>query len=88
MPYEVESKLHKTFMENVRARRLELGLTVQQMAERLGVSQPSYTQIEMGRRVPTLSVVERVSQALGIAAAALLMPREVRHSGSRKKSFA
>lgn len=87
MPYVVASELHKTFMANVRARRHELGLTVKDMANRLGISQPSYTQIEKGRRVPSLSVIERVSAALEILPVALLIPRDQRNSNSRKKSF-
>lgn len=87
MPYVIASELHKTFMANVRARRHELGLTVKDIAKRLDISQPSYTQIEKGRRVPSLSVIERVSAALEIAPVALLIPREPMRSVSRKKSL-
>jgi len=69
------SVLHDAFCENVKKRRRLLGLTQQEVADALGVSQPSYAQIESGRRMPGLDVVERVAQALDVLPADLLGER-------------
>ena len=69
-------KLHKRFLANLRARRLELGLTQADVADRLGIAQPSYAAIESGRRNPGLDVVERVALALDCDSADLLADPE------------
>jgi transcriptional regulator with XRE-family HTH domain len=66
--------LHRAFCQNVRTRRLQLGWTQEETAERLGISQGAYAAIEAGRRVPGLDVVERVSIALELPAGLLLSP--------------
>ena len=58
------STLHRIFMQNVRQRRRDLALTQSEVAERLGVSQPSYAALEGGKSIPGLEVVERVAIAL------------------------
>lgn len=58
------SEEHAEFCERVKARRKELGLTQVEMAEKLGMTQPSYAQIEMGRREPGLMQIYRVAIAL------------------------
>lgn len=55
---------HREFCERVKARRKELGLTQVQMAERLGMTQSGYAQIEMGRYEPGLNQMVRVAIAL------------------------
>jgi transcriptional regulator with XRE-family HTH domain len=64
MSYDIKSRLHRTFIDNVRARRLELGLTQTDVANRMKIAQSSYAQIESGRRTPTLEMIERVAKAL------------------------
>lgn len=64
--------LHKAFCENVRARRDQLGLTQKDVAERLGVSQPTYAALEAGKSVPSIDIVDRVARALGLSPALLL----------------
>lgn len=66
------STLHKVFCQNVARERARLELTQAQVAERLGVSQPYYAEIEGGRRIPGLDVVERVAIALETTPADLL----------------
>jgi transcriptional regulator with XRE-family HTH domain len=68
--------LKDTFRENIIARRKELGLTAKQVADRLEISQPAYSQYETGARTPGLDVVEKISAALKTNAASLLMKRE------------
>jgi transcriptional regulator with XRE-family HTH domain len=58
------SEEHNEFCERVKARRKELGLTQVDLAERLGMSQPAYAQIEMGRFEPGINQVYRVAAAL------------------------
>lgn len=69
-------RLHKAFCDNVRARRLQLGFTQKEVADKLGMATPQYTQIEGGRHVPTLTVVEKVAEALQIPASLLIAPAE------------
>lgn len=59
------SEEHAEFCERVKARRKELGLTQAELAKRLGMTQPSYAQIEMGRFDPGLfKQVYRLAAAL------------------------
>ncbi len=55
---------HAEFCERVKARRKELGLTQVQMAERMGITQPAYCAIEVGRFDPTLSQMVKVAITL------------------------
>ena len=68
------SELHRLFCDNVRQRRSELKLTQEQVAESLGMSQPGYAQIEHGKTVPSLAILERVARALRIKPTDLLKP--------------
>lgn len=77
MPYKIKSKLHRLFCENVKARRIELGLTQLEVAEKMGISQPSFAALESGRNGPTLVTIEELSFALHVNAAQLLLPQAV-----------
>ena len=68
----ISSSLHRVFCDNVKARRRQLDLTQGAVADLLGISQPAYAEIESGRRVPSIDVVERVARALTIPPALLL----------------
>jgi transcriptional regulator with XRE-family HTH domain len=68
----MDVKLHKRFVANVKRRRMTLGMTQEQVADRLGIKQPSYAAIESGRCNPGLDVVERVAEALDCDAEELL----------------
>lgn len=68
--------LHDNFRHNVRKRRLELRLTQQQVADKLGVSGPYISEIEAGRRTPSLDTVERLATALDCPALQLLIAAE------------
>lgn len=48
----------------VRERRLALGLSQAEVAERAGMSQPALSRLEAGGTVPTISVLERIAVAL------------------------
>lgn len=68
----LEGTLHRLFCQKLRAIRKAKGLTQEQMAERMGMSQPAYSDLENGRFCPTISTIERAALALGIAADVLL----------------
>lgn len=55
-----------TFGDRVRTRRLDLGLTRRELAERIGSSQVALYQWEIGRNRPlrTSGAVERLAEAL------------------------
>lgn len=56
----------------LRARRRAAELTVQQVAERAGVSRRALTQIEQGQGNPSLTTVDRLARALGVDLATLV----------------
>ncbi len=56
----------------IRAARLKLGLTQVQAAERLGVAQSRWAEIESDRHSPTLRMLARVATALGVKAEELV----------------
>jgi transcriptional regulator with XRE-family HTH domain len=58
--------------ERVRARRHELGATLDDLAERAGVSRSMVSDIERGAKVPTIIVLDRIAAALGTTIAELL----------------
>ena len=50
--------------EQVRSRRTALGLTVQQLSDRAGISRRMLTQIELGQANPSLATVDKIAYAL------------------------
>lgn len=82
MGYEITSELHKAFLSQLRTHRQELGLTMTEVADRLGIAYGSYAQIEHGRRTPTLEVVERVIGALGLKVELKISERPSRRRAS------
>jgi ribosome-binding protein aMBF1 (putative translation factor) len=48
----------------IRERRLALGLTQAELAERAGMTQPALSRLEAGGVVPTIPLLERISSAL------------------------
>ena len=51
----------------VRQRRIELGLSQAELAERLGVWQTHVSAIEIGRVSPSVETLVRLADALGVA---------------------
>lgn len=74
--------LHDNFRLNVRKRRKELHLTQEQLAERLNVTGAYVSEIEAGRRTPSLETVERLATALDCPALNLLTAIEPAHAGT------
>jgi transcriptional regulator with XRE-family HTH domain len=60
-----------TLGERIRARRLELGITLRELGRRVEVSAPYLTDLEAGRRHPSPEVLQRIAAALELPAAEL-----------------
>ncbi|MDK9861632.1 helix-turn-helix domain-containing protein [Staphylococcus equorum] len=56
-----------TFGENLKTIRKEMKLTQQEMANRIGISQSYFADIEHNRKNISLAVVLRIAQGLGIS---------------------
>ena len=69
-----KGKLHKVVCKNIRSARLAAGKTQQQVADELGVRQPSYAEIESGRCEPGLGIFERLAPVLNCKPHELLDP--------------
>lgn len=57
---------------NLRARRAQLGMSLDELAAEAGVSRTLLGQIELGRTEPSIGVVWRIATALGLPFASLL----------------
>jgi len=64
-------QLGQVIANHVRSRRLEIGLTVGQLAERTGISKGMLSKIENAQTSPSLSTLERLSQALDMPVTSL-----------------
>jgi transcriptional regulator with XRE-family HTH domain len=73
----VDSTLLRLFCQNLRMQRKLHGVTQVEMAERLGISQPAYANLEAGRNAPTLTTVEKIATALGVQPSDLLTAAKV-----------
>lgn len=61
-----------TLGERIKARRVELGLTQAQLAEKAGVRQPTLSNWESGSGSPQLAKLTNVATALGVSVADLV----------------
>lgn len=68
----MERKIINLFGQRVRERRLELGLTQQELAERVGLHRSYIGEIELGKRNVTLKNAEKIAKALQVSIASLL----------------
>jgi transcriptional regulator with XRE-family HTH domain len=57
---------------NIRSRRTQLGLTLETLAERTGVSRAMLSEIERGSKNPTIKVVCQIAEGLGCTVSQLL----------------
>lgn len=60
------ARLRFELAEAVRHRREELGITQAQLAERAGLQQPAVARFETGGTMPTIPMLERLADALGL----------------------
>jgi HTH-type transcriptional regulator/antitoxin HipB len=59
----------------VRARRLELGMSQTELAQRAGMTQSAVSRLEAGGTVPTIGVLERLAAALSADLVVTLTPK-------------
>ncbi len=89
MTMAVETGLIARIGERVRARRRTLGWTLDELAERSGVSRRMLVNMEQGAVNASIATLLRVSQALGVGLPTLVAPIEdvsaitISRSGSR-----
>lgn len=62
--------------ENVRLRRIELGMTQTELGDKVGVGRPYIAQIERGSKVPGMYMGKELAQALGCTVEDLLRDRK------------
>lgn len=67
-------KLVQTFAQNVRKRRVALGISQESLAEAAGVHRTYIGMIERAEKNVTLYNIERIAGALNVSAASLLEP--------------
>lgn len=60
------------FGRNVRRVRRTLGMTIEELAQKSGLTQAAISQIETGIRDPQLRSVIKITEALGVKLAKLL----------------
>ena len=60
----------------IRQRRLEIGLTQEQLCERAGISIDAVSRIESGQRVPSLTTLESLAKGLGVSVVFLIQQDE------------
>lgn len=58
--------LDVTFRNRLLNARKNLGLTQAQVADRLGITQPTYAGIEKGKHSASLTTVQRIADVLGV----------------------
>jgi ribosome-binding protein aMBF1 (putative translation factor) len=59
-----EARLAIEFANVIRERRVELGLTQTQLAQRAGLRQPDISRLESGGGTPTIGMLDRLAHAL------------------------
>lgn len=64
--------------QNVRRLRLQTGMTQEQFAEASGFTQPYISDLERGRRNPTVVALYELASTLGVTPRDLLTPDETR----------
>jgi DNA-binding XRE family transcriptional regulator len=66
IPHEVMGFIIKKKMTPIRAWREHLGLTQEEVATRMAVSQSAYARMERGHAVPRIATLKSIAKAMGI----------------------
>lgn len=66
--------MRKLVGDNCARIRKERGLTQEQLAERCGLSQQYLSDLERGKRNPTIVTIYEIAQALGVSHLELVQP--------------
>jgi transcriptional regulator with XRE-family HTH domain len=83
-PFRVGDNMPMGYAENMKAIRKQRGMTQQQLAEMLGVEQPTVLRYEKGRS-PTIAQAQDIADALGVPLAELVSDGEVMSAGPKLK---
>lgn len=76
MANEVQpDELKQVFRENIRSRRLHLGMTQAEMAEKMGVAQAYISDLESGRKRPLVDTLALIAEVLRTTPARLITPK-------------
>ena len=59
---------------NIKKYRLEMGLTQEKLSEKAGVSSDYISEIERGKKVPSIKRLDKIAIALGVPTYKFLMP--------------
>ena len=78
----VRDELTAAVVDRIRARRGELDLSVQELADRVGVAHSTLSAIEHGHRGVTLPMLARIAAAFGDEPW-MLIPKPCPHCGDR-----
>ncbi len=60
--------------DKIKSLRLSKKLSQEEVAQKLGISQPAYNQIEKGKGNLTLTTIKRIAQVLGVELVEFFMP--------------
>lgn len=60
------AKLPKIISKRIKKRRNDLGMTQEDLAEKVGVSRVYIGYVEQGRNTPSLEILEKIAKALKI----------------------
>lgn len=61
------AKLTKTICKRIKKFRNEMGLTQEELAEKVGVSRVYIGYVEQGRNTPSLEILEKITKALRVS---------------------
>lgn len=67
-----KSSAMKRFVENAERIRLERGLSIQALADAIGMHRPALSNLLSGHHSPTLETMERIAEGLGVDVTELL----------------
>ncbi|HEX3487932.1 MAG TPA: helix-turn-helix transcriptional regulator [Streptosporangiaceae bacterium] len=73
-----QARLRFELSEVVKLRREELGWSQRQLAERAGMTRPGVARFEAGGTTPTIPLLERLADALGLRLTVTLSPEQRR----------
>lgn len=79
-----ESVLVNIFCKNLRQLRVDRGVTQVEMADRLGITQATYSRIEAGKSTPDLPALENIAAALEVVPTTLISPAAGLQKATRK----
>lgn len=74
MKYKLDEELKQILISNIVFFREKIGITQYELAKMIGVTQPYMAQIESGEKEMSITVFNKLSNALGVSMNNLLSP--------------